>query len=285
MAISTTNLADMSVASVIVAQDGSGHYNGTTDETITEAIESLPDYGGWLVIEPGPVDYTINDTIWIPNNLRISQIHGSNLVLGTNINKPVFALSDPNPSTIIFENLRVFGNNLEQTGADHPGILLESNPPGNFCIDIWLRECGIYYFKGTNIEATDIDLLHILGGSTWGYPLDTNIGVDLTDIRGGYVRGMDFAGNITSSRVTDCRNLVYNSLFVHKGFLPGSLVLDVAGTTQSSIFSDITGFEIRDTITEAATCANNIFDNILMPDKIGADYSFLGTNTRIGLVV
>jgi flagellar basal body-associated protein FliL len=48
---------------VVVAQDGTGDFNGTTDVPIRQAIESLGDEGGEVVIKPGT--YTIKKKLSI----------------------------------------------------------------------------------------------------------------------------------------------------------------------------------------------------------------------------
>ena len=98
MAISTTNLSDRTIGMVIVAQDGTGDFNGTTELCIQQAIDSVAS-GGWIYIKSGT--YEISATITVAaHGVKLSGVPNHTILEGQlditilDITRPACMLQD-----------------------------------------------------------------------------------------------------------------------------------------------------------------------------------------------
>lgn len=82
------------IATVVVAQDGTGDYNGTTGTPIQDAIDSLPN-GGWIFIKPGT--YTIGTTLSISTSgITLSGVNGKSILDKDNLTNVLLDITAEN---------------------------------------------------------------------------------------------------------------------------------------------------------------------------------------------
>lgn len=114
MALSSSNKAP--IATVVVAQDGSGHFQGTTEECIQEAIDSIT--AGWIHIKQGT--YNISNAITMKSNIWITGTIGTVLKLTTGANCNIL---NYNSATSIrgikIENIKFDGSGSNQSSTSH----------------------------------------------------------------------------------------------------------------------------------------------------------------------
>ena len=147
MAISSSNLADKVEASVIVAQDGSGDYNGTTQQCIQDAIDSISTGGGWVFIKPGT--YTINEKIVTTTayNLKISGVPGASILRAGETNTIMTLLG------YMTELEGLYFNGIDATGTVGDVLTLSGR-------DSIIRGCQFWRFTNDIIEfAADEGLI------------------------------------------------------------------------------------------------------------------------------
>jgi len=136
------------VATVVVATDGSGDYNcdGTADDVeINAAINSLPAGGGCIYIKEGTYNLTAS-IILTRNNLGVIGC-GSSTILQTNVDPIIMMYANANRDDILIKNLYFYGN---QTGANCNGLIL-GDLLGQTITNTIISECWFERFSGTNL--------------------------------------------------------------------------------------------------------------------------------------
>lgn len=268
MAIALTNLADKVEASVIVAQDGSGDYNGTTDVCIQDAIDSLDPDGGWIFIKPG--DYTIDSTVNVEvDGITISGVKGS-----TN-------LGTDGDLTLLWNN--AFGLSLDRLSFFYGGDLAGTDA------QVFLDS------GGSNVRVDDCRFstsnysgLHVEGNNT----IIRNCSVDdCADV------GIDF-GSLWSScinnDVNECENGGIRVDTIH-ALISGNLIFGVTGVGISvdGTYNRIIGNDVYEpNITRVLTYGieevspggdyNLINDNIVY-HPLTEGYKITGAHTITGV--
>ena len=218
MAIGGGGLLDSKVASVVVAQDGSGDYNGSTHQCIQDAIDSLLSTGGWIFIKPGT--YTIGANISIltgtGNEIVVSGVKGATILdgaylilvqrnytvlkelsfdeMGLRVTGQWCTFQDlymENADDYAIE-LRASGNLVTMcyiTGATNEGIHITNNSSNNRIINNRIRnsDIGVYSDSNNTIMVND-NIIHT----------NTNAGIQIENA------GTNVFSVISSNYVDDC---------------------------------------------------------------------------------
>lgn len=126
MTIALTNLADKVEATVIVAQDGSGDYNGTTEQCIQDAIDSLGATGGYVFIKSGT--YVVSNEIQVETDGIIIEGEMIQTVLSGAAEVPIMAITGfaPTIRTIAFLNGGATDVPSQQLSITGEGVVVDS---------------------------------------------------------------------------------------------------------------------------------------------------------------
>jgi len=128
------------IASVVVAQDGSGHYNGTTGECIQDAVDSLGAAGGWVHIKSGT--YTITSTAIITESpITLTGVYGKTTLQLDGVNGCVVSGAN---AFLYCENLTVDG---DSSGGSGFIVGSQVTPP-----TLQLDRCIVHDCVGTGIK-------------------------------------------------------------------------------------------------------------------------------------
>jgi len=103
------------IPTLVIAQDGSGDFNGNDDKTIRMAIEKLNRTGGKIIIQNGK--YLIRSTIKLPSNIYFSGVDSTILQLP----EPVLTIGSADASDTFLT--------LSNTADFSIGTILECLPP------------------------------------------------------------------------------------------------------------------------------------------------------------
>lgn len=127
------------VATVVVAQDGTGDYNGTTGETIQAAIDSLGTNGGWVYIK--------NGTYWINTGITISN--------------PSITVSGAGESTVLYSNCTGKVFYITSSNITLKDFIIQQPPPGEggFLEDYYIYSTG----QGTVVDSVEMTFMNHTG--------------------------------------------------------------------------------------------------------------------------
>jgi len=188
------------VATVVIATDGSGDFNcdGTADNVeIQAAIDSLPATGGCIYIKEGT--YNLNDTITIINpNVSIIGC-GNSTIFTTNVAIDIFTIGDGlaiiGHNNIILENFFIDGN-----AAANRGIYATTWVNYLRIFKLWIYDCnqeGIYA-SGPVDSFWTIANCHIHSNGGGVFPNINLIDITLCVISGNTIYGGGTAIEITT---------------------------------------------------------------------------------------
>ena len=272
MAISTTNLADRTIGMVIVAQDGSGDFNGSTDVTIQAAIDSLPN-GGWIFIKEGV--YLIDTNIIPTDGIRLSGSGNLTVLKQKDLAATTRIIYATTVVDLIIEDMKLDGNSAGQVG-DKSGITLTGNY--NLVIrNLYITDCldygiiiagniGQNYISDCFIEDCGVAIK-----STLDNLVIRNVNAD-TDVVG--AAGIEME-NQHDGAILNCWVISNNAV---------STAYRLHGSTHQITVLGCRCRNIRNGYLEEDTTTDNILDDF-MGTNVPGDFITLnvGSTTRVGL--
>jgi hypothetical protein len=234
------------IASVVVAQDGSGDYNGTTEECIQDAIDSLPD-GGWVFIKEGA--YTISNPITVVNTgLIISGSYAVNLTAG---------------AEDVIMNISGEFNILRDMLLTGGGLTDGSEAAVNISAD-WIELRGLVFAQSHADAIRIIDAERVIVSECIIF-LPLGKGINVLSVGTGGAEYLDILHN----KVTGCGDY---GIYLN-GTAPG--VVDYCKIVGNTVDSSGGG------INETGTADYNLFNNNICENNT-TNYNLLGPHSVIG---
>lgn len=283
MAISLSNLADKVTATLIVAQDGSGDYNGTTEEPIQQAIDQLhSENGGHIVVKKGAVTYKISNSIVLYSNIRLTGMNGTILELVNNSDVPVIKYD---PSTFVFrsilEGFWIFGNSAGQTSTDAMGIygLCGMSVQQSVIRNMAIQDCrGSALFVRSWLNSTISDIT-IEGSPEAGRGIVAEIfhGCTMINLR------FSNTENIALDTLS-CQNSTFTNIYVLGNSLDDSQVLK-SKDNSFCVFTNITGLQADNGIDDQSDNTDCIYSNVILSQMFNWFYKLDSTSSRYGLMI
>jgi parallel beta-helix repeat protein len=283
------------MANVIVAQDGTGDYNGTTEQCIQDAIDSLSSAGGWVFIKPGT--YVISNTINVRDNyITLEGFYGST-ILG--VASDIVVLNMENYGSTI-KNIIINGDGVG--GGSNYAIRIISDYGELDTVEVYSTRGGGIYLNcsgGISDKCTVSEVdgigMYITGSGT----VITNFITDTCADEGVYIETADTIG-LSSSLSSGCTVGVYvdddvENFYVIDMFVVYNTVRGIEIKGSNGIISRcfVDGNTAEGIYLEGATYCdvsdNNIkYVSVTYPQTHGiredanADYNILNDNIAIG---